>query len=81
MADKMLTPTSHAVSVGTFIGGVLSLSDIALITGIVGTLLTLYLTWYFKKRSEIREQELHRLDLEIRQAELDKLKKGGACDV
>jgi hypothetical protein len=80
MADKLVAPTSLAVSGGTFIGGVLSLSDVAMITGILGTFLTLYLTWYFKKRTEIREQELHRLDLEIRQAELDKLKKGGSCD-
>lgn len=80
VADKFATSASYTVSGATVVGGALSLSDIALFVGIIGTLATLFLTWYFKKRSHDREQELHRLDLEIRQAQLQKLKKGGECD-
>jgi hypothetical protein len=78
MADKIATQTSLLVSSGTFVGGVLSLSDLAMIVGIFGTLVTLYLTWLYKKRSDDREKVLHDLEIAIRHAELKKLKDG--CD-
>ena len=76
MADKFATSASYTVSGATVVGGALSLSDIALYVGILGTLITLFLTWYFKKRSDEREQRKHQLELALLQAELNKMTEG-----
>lgn|GEM_PF-4363617 len=73
MADKFATSASYTVSGATVVGGALSLSDIALFVGIIGTLATLFLTWYFKKRSDEREQSKHLIEMAKLQAELEKL--------
>jgi len=73
VADKFATSASYTVSGATVVGGALSLSDIALFVGIIGTLATLFLTWYFKKRSDEREQSKHLIEMAKLQAELEKL--------
>lgn len=73
MADRFATSASYTVSGATVVGGALSLSDIALFVGIIGTLVTLFLTWYFKKRSDVREQARHEIELKKLDAEIKRI--------
>lgn len=73
MADKFATSASYTVSGATVVGGALSLSDIALVIGIIGTIATLVLTWYFKKRSDHREQIRHEIELKKLDAEIKRI--------
>lgn len=73
MADKFATSASYTVSGATVVGGALSLSDIALVIGIIGTVATLVLTWYFKKRSDHREQIRHEIELKKLDAEIKRI--------
>lgn len=73
MAEKFATSASYTVSGATVVGGALSLSDIALFVGIIGTLATLFLTWYFKKRSDEREQIRHEIELKKLDAEIKRI--------
>jgi hypothetical protein len=73
VADKFATSASYTVSGATVVGGALSLSDIALVIGIIGTIATLVLTWYFKKRSDHREQIRHEIELKKLDAEIKRI--------
>lgn len=57
--DKTVTGFSIGVSGTTAGAGLLSLNSIALIIGIVGTVLGVWMAYVFHKRRERREQEQH----------------------
>ena len=66
MIDTLITRTrgaaSYVSSVLTALIGGLSLNDIAVIVGIVCTIGTFAVNWYYKHRENKREQERHNLE-------------------
>lgn len=57
--DKTVTGISIGVSSGTAGAGLLTLNSIALIIGIIGTLLGVWMAYVFHQRRERRELEQH----------------------
>ncbi len=58
MADKLSTPAAYTISTGTATAGMLSLSEWAVIIGILGTVATVLMNWYFnRRRLEMEERE------------------------
>ncbi|MDP5459878.1 HP1 family phage holin [Alishewanella sp. SMS8] len=57
--DRTVTGISYGVSGTTALGGMLSLNDIALLIGIVFTLLTFFISWFFHRRRHRLELEQH----------------------
>lgn len=68
MSDKA-TALSYTSAAATGIGGFLSLSDLALLIGIVATIFTAAVTWYFKLREDRRRQILFERAVAQHQAE------------
>ena len=58
MADKLSTPAAYTASVSTIGVGVVNWNMVAIIVGILGTILTLAMNWYFnRRRLEMEERE------------------------
>lgn len=71
MSGKISAPVSLSVSGSTFVGGWLSLNDIALLVGILGTISTVGITFYFKWREDCRREKIHQLELQAKTSEED----------
>lgn len=59
MAEKVSTPAAYTVSTGTTAVGMLSLSEWAVIIGILGTVATVLMNWYFNRRRLDMEEREH----------------------
>lgn len=60
VAEKLSTPAAYTASGTTFSFGIINWNMVAIIVGVLGTILTLAMNWYFGKR---------RLDMEVREHE------------
>lgn len=58
MADKLSTPAAYTASATTFGVGIINWNMVAIIVGILGTILTLAMNWYFgRRRLDMEERE------------------------
>lgn len=58
MAEKVSTPAAYTISTGTATAGMLGIGDWAVIIGILGTIATVLMNWYFnRRRLEMEERE------------------------
>lgn len=69
VAEKLSTPAAYTASATTFGVGIINWNMVAIIVGILGTILTLAMNWYFgRRRLEIEERDKQmRLDMEERE--------------
>lgn len=66
--DRATTATSYTVSVGTAGAGLLSLNEWALLLGIIFAALTFVVNWWYQKRREIHELEMHAIERRYKEA-------------
>lgn len=66
--DRATTATSYTVSVGTAGAGLLSLNEWALLLGIIFAALTFVVNWWYQKRREIHELEMHAIERKYKEA-------------
>lgn len=59
MAEKVSTPAAYTVSTGTATAGMLGIGDWAVIIGILGTIATVVMNWYFSRRRLDMEEREH----------------------
>jgi hypothetical protein len=66
--DRATTATSYTVSVGTAGAGLLSLNEWALLLGIIFAALTFAVNWWYQKRREIHDLEMHAIERKYKEA-------------
>ncbi len=59
VAEKLSTPAAYTVSTGTATAGMLGIGDWAVIIGILGTIATVVMNWYFSRRRLDMEEREH----------------------
>ncbi len=59
VAEKLSTPAAYTVSTGTATAGILGIGDWAVIIGILGTIATVGMNWYFSRRRLDMEEREH----------------------
>ncbi|EPI8560834.1 HP1 family phage holin [Vibrio fluvialis] len=57
--DKSVSASSYVASVSTAIGGYLSLSNIALLIGVLSTVILFFMQWRMYKRRTAQDAEFH----------------------
>lgn len=76
--ERTVTGVSYGVSGTTALGGVLSTNDMALIIGIVFTVLTFVISWLYHRRRERRELEQHEWSRQQHQLHMQLLRDRGS---
>ncbi len=61
--SSTLEKVAITVSGGTAVLAKITLNDRAFITGIIGTVITVTLSWYYQRSRDQREEERHKFDL------------------
>ncbi|MEB5514744.1 hypothetical protein GOP98_00900 [Vibrio cholerae] len=62
--DKSVSASSYVASVSTAIGGYLSLSNIALLIGVLSTVILFFMQWRMYKRRTAQDAEFHAARME-----------------
>ncbi len=65
MAEKVSTPAAYTISTGTATAGMLGIGDWAVIIGILATIATFVMNWYFNRRRTLMEERDKQVRLEM----------------
>jgi len=65
MAERVSTPAAYTISTGTATAGMLGIGDWAMIIGILATLATFVMNWYFNRRRTLMEERDKQVRLEM----------------
>ncbi|RLV61065.1 hypothetical protein D5018_03910 [Parashewanella curva] len=73
--QKGITTTAYSASGITAAGGFLSVNEAALAIGILSAIGTFIINWVYKAKQNKREIELHELEKQLKQAELEQFEQ------
>ncbi len=65
MAERVSTPAAYTISTGTATAGMLGIGDWAMIIGILATIATFVMNWYFNRRRTLMEERDKQVRLEM----------------
>lgn len=74
--DRTVTGVSYGVSGTTALGGMLSLNDVALLIGIVFTVLTFVVSWWLHRRRYRLDLEQHEWRRQQHELYMEQLRRG-----
>lgn len=72
VTQKSFSLASYIASFLSFIGGALTLNDIAILLGIVLALFTFFVNWIYQAKRNHRETKINDLQAELLRAQLNK---------